>query len=402
MKKISSRRLTVLAGVALLALVSGCGTSSGGGSSTSSKGFTAPDLPMKKSIGAMEGQVNILAWPGYAEDGSNDPKVDWVTPFEKDTGCQANVKYFNTSDEAVKLMQTGQYDVVSASGDASLRLIASGDAAPVNTALLKNYGDIESFLKNRDWNSVDGQMYGVPHGWGANLLAYNTKVVKPAPTSWGAVFGDASKYDGKVTAYDSPIYIADAALYLMKHQPDLGIKNPYALDQDQLQAAVDLLKEQRKSVSEYWSDYLTEVQAFTTGDSVIGTAWQYNALTAAAEGAPIKTVFPEETATGWSDTWMINPNSPHSNCGYAWMDYITSPQAQAQVAEYFGEAPANTKACALTSDKTFCDQYHAQDKAYSDKIWYWTTPISQCLDGRTDVRCTDYGDWTTAWTEIKG
>jgi len=402
MKKISSRRLTILAGVALLALVSGCGTSSGGGSSTSSSGFTAPDLPMKKSLGAMEGQVNILAWPGYAEDGSNDPKVDWVTPFEKDTGCQANVKYFNTSDEAVKLMQTGQYDVVSASGDASLRLIASGDAAPVNTALLKNYGDIEPFLKNRDWNSVDGQMYGVPHGWGANLLAYNTKVVKPAPTSWGAVFGDASKYDGKVTAYDSPIYIADAALYLMKHQPDLGIKNPYALDQDQLQAAVDLLKEQRKSVSEYWSDYLTEVQAFTTGDSVIGTAWQYNALTAAAEGAPIKTVFPEETATGWSDTWMINPSSPHSNCGYAWMDYITSPQAQAQVAEYFGEAPANTKACALTSDKTFCDQYHAQDKAYSDKIWYWTTPISQCLDGRTDVKCTDYGDWTTAWTEIKG
>jgi len=402
MKKISSRRLTILAGVALLALVSGCGTSSGGGSSTSSSGFTAPDLPMKKSLGAMEGQVNILAWPGYAEDGSNDPKVDWVTPFEKDTGCQANVKYFNTSDEAVKLMQTGQYDVVSASGDASLRLIASGDAAPVNTALLKNYGDIEPFLKNRDWNSVDGQMYGVPHGWGANLLAYNTKVVKPAPTSWGAVFGDASKYDGKVTAYDSPIYIADAALYLMKHQPDLGIKNPYALDQDQLQAAVDLLKEQRKSVSEYWSDYLTEVQAFTTGDSMIGTAWQYNALTAAAEGAPIKTVFPEETATGWSDTWMINPSSPHSNCGYAWMDYITSPQAQAQVAEYFGEAPANTKACTLTSDKTFCDQYHAQDKAYSDKIWYWTTPISQCLDGRTDVKCTDYGDWTTAWTEIKG
>ena len=92
---------------------------------------------MKKSLGDMEGQVNILAWPGYAEDGSNDPKVDWVTPFEKDTGCQANVKYFGTSDEAVKLMKTGQYDVVSASGDASLRLIASGDVAPVNTDLLQ-------------------------------------------------------------------------------------------------------------------------------------------------------------------------------------------------------------------------------------------------------------------------
>src|SRR6476620_7618232 len=220
MKKISTRRFTILAGAALLALVSGCGTSGGGGSSSSNGGFTPPDLPMKKSIGSMEGEVNILAWPGYAEDGSNDKTVDWVTPFEKQTGCQANVKVFNTSDEAVKLMQTGQYDVVSASGDASLRLIASGDAAPVNTDLIKSYPDIVPFLKDRAWNSVDGQMYGVPHGWGANLLSYNTDVVKPAPTSWSAVFDDASKYPGKVTAYDSPIYIADAGLYLMKHQPD--------------------------------------------------------------------------------------------------------------------------------------------------------------------------------------
>ena len=71
-------------------------------------------------------------------------------------------------------------------------------------------------------------MYGVPHGWGANLLMYNTDVVKPAPTSWGAVFDGASDYAGKVTAYDSPIYIADAAPYLMKTQPDLGIEDPYA------------------------------------------------------------------------------------------------------------------------------------------------------------------------------
>ena len=137
---------------------------------------------MKESLGDMEGEVNILAWPGYAEDGTNDPKVDWVSPFEKETGCQANVKYFDTSDEAVKLMQTGEYDVVSASGDASLRLIASGDAAPVNTDLLKNYADIEPFLKDRDWNSVDGQMYGVPHGWGRTCSSTTpTSSSRPRP-----------------------------------------------------------------------------------------------------------------------------------------------------------------------------------------------------------------------------
>src|SRR3954462_15775299 len=276
MKRRMSRGFTALASAAVLLGVAACGTDSGGGGDTSGgapgqKGVTPPDVPMQQSIGPMEGQVNILAWPGYAEDGSNDKPVDWVTPFEQATGCQANVKYFGTSDEAVQLMKTGEYDVVSASGDATLRLIAAGDVAPVNTDLLKNYADIAPFLKDQAFNSVNGQMYGIPHGWGANLLMYNTDVVSPAPTSWSAVFDDASTYAGKVTAYDSPIYIADAALYLMATQPDLGIKDPYALDKDQLAAAVDLLKAQKANVSEYWADYLKEVQAFKSGSGSGGT-----------------------------------------------------------------------------------------------------------------------------------
>jgi putative spermidine/putrescine transport system substrate-binding protein len=405
MKRTIGKKMTLIASACVLVLATGCGTDSGDdeddGSDPGAAGFQPPDVPMTEELGDPEGQVNILAWPGYAEDGSTDKAVDWVTPFEQQTGCEANVKYFGTSDEAVQLMKTGEYDVVSASGDASLRLVASGDAAPVNTDLLENYADIEEFLKDQPWNSVDGQMYGAPHGWGANLLMYNTEEVDPAPTSWSAVFDDASTYSGKVTSYDSPIYIADAALYLMTHQPDLGIEDPYALDEDQLAAAVDLLKQQNEHVSEYWSDYLKEVQAFSTGDSVIGTTWEVIAQVAQGESVPVEAILPEEGSTGWSDTWMVSADSANPNCAYAWMDYIISPEAQAAVAEYFGEAPANTKACDLTTEG-FCDSYHATDADYAAQIHYWTTPIEQCLDGRTDVTCTDYGDWTQAWTEIKG
>jgi len=394
----------VLAGTAVLALVAaGCGTESGddGNEPVEGGGFTAPDLPMADSLGDMEGEVSVLAWPGYAEDGSTDKSVDWVTPFEKETGCQVKVKLFGTSDEAVNLMKSGQYDVVSASGDASLRLIAGGDVEPVNTDLIPNFADVWGFLKDRPWNSVDGQMYGVPHGYGANLLMYNTKEVKPAPTSWGVVFDGASDYQGKVTAYDSPIYIADAALYLMRTQPDLGIEDPYALDEDQLAAAVDLLKTQRESVGEYWSDYLKEIQAFTTGDSVVGTTWQVIVNLAQADDVPVKAILPEEGATGWSDTWMVSSKTEHRNCAYAWLDHIISPEANDAVAEWFGEAPASSKACDIAT-QGFCESYHAGDEAYAEQIYYWTTPIEQCLDGRTDVKCTTYSDWTTAWTEIKG
>ena len=393
------RSLQVTSAVVLLLAATACGSGSGTGSSA---GFDPPDLKAPSSLGKTEGEVNLIAWAGYVEDGSDDPEVDWVSGFEKRTGCQVHARTAASSDEMVKLMKTGQYDAVSASGDASLRLIAGGDAAPVNTALVPNYADITGFLKDKAWNSVGGQMYGVPHGWGANLLMYRTDIVNPAPTSWAAVFTDAGKYAGKVTAYDSPIYIADAALFLMKTKPDLGIRNPYALDDKQLAAAVDLLKAQKANVSEYWSDYLKEVQSFKSGNSVIGTTWQVIVNTAAAEKAPVKAVLPAEGSTGWSDTWMVGAKSKHPNCAYQWLNWISSPKVNAQVAEYFGEAPANEKACEQTTDKSFCETYHAKDSAYAEQIWYWSTPIPQCLDGRTDVRCTDYAAWTRAWTEIKG
>ena len=353
-------------------------------------------------LGKTEGKVSILAWPGYVEDGSNDPEVDWVSAFEEQTKCEVTSKSYGTSDEAFNLAKTGDYDVIAASGDLTARMVASKEAAEVNTDLIPNYEGVYDFLKDKDWNTFDGKHYGVPHGYGANLLMYNEDVVKPAPTSWSSVFdpAEASKYKGKVTAYDSPIYIADAALYLMKHQPDLKIENPYALDEDQFAAAVDLLKEQRKSVGEYWSDYLKEISAFETGDTVIGTTWQV--IASSITKSKVKAILPEEGSTGWSDTWMISSKAKSPNCAYKWLDYIESPEANVQATEYFGEAPNNPGACDLASDKSFCDTYHAGDEEFAKQLWYWQTPVAECVDGRDDVKCMDYSDWTKAWTEIKG
>jgi putative spermidine/putrescine transport system substrate-binding protein len=387
----------VLAACAALTLagITGCSDQPGGGESP-------PKLEPMGAVGDGEGELNLIAWAGYAEDGSNDSTADWVTPFERQTGCQVNVKLGNTSDEMVQLMRSGQYDGVSASGDATLRLIYAGDVAPVNTDLVPNYTAISSFLKDKPWNSVDGKMYGIPHGWGANLLMYNIDVVRDAPNSWAAVFDDADKYKGRVTAYDSPIYIADAALYLSKTKPELGIKDPYSLTPEQLDAAAELLKKQRENIGEYWSDYAKEVQAFESGTSVIGTTWQVIANTIGADNrVQVNTVLPKEGSTGWSDTWMISSKAAHPNCMYKWMNWISSPEINAQVAEFFGEAPANTEACEYTVEPDFCDIYHAGDEDFAAKIHYWTTPQKNCVDGSGD-NCTAYNEWVDKWQQIKG
>jgi putative spermidine/putrescine transport system substrate-binding protein len=398
----SLRRCRIIGLLAAVAVLAACSSSSKSSAGSGTTDLKVPKVPMATAVGKGEGALNIIVWAGYAESGANDPKVDWVHPFEQQTGCKVNAKIGNTSDEMVQLMKTGQYDGVSASGDATLRLIYGGDVAPVNTALVPNYATVSDFLKNGNWNSVKGQMYGIPHGWGANLLMWNPSKVSGPQDSWSAVFTDAGKYQGKVTAYDSPIYIADAALYLMSTQPSLGIKDPYSLTSAQLDAAVTLLKKQKADISEYWSDYTKEVQAFESGTSVVGTTWQVIANTIDADGKiKVQTVLPKEGATGWSDTWMIAAKAKHPNCMYEWMNYIISPSVNAQVAEYFGEAPAQTLACQHTSDKNFCTTYNALDPTFAGKIHYWTTPQTHCVDGSGKTDCTDYSTWVDKWQQIK-
>jgi len=382
------RNRKAAAAIASLALfVAAC---TGGGAT----GSPAPSVPGE--LGDNEGALNLVAWAGYVEE-------DWVAPFEADTGCQVNATLGNTSDEMVTLMKTGNYDGVSASGDASNRLIAGGDVAAVNLDLIPNYANVFEGLKNKPHNTVNGVAYGVPHGRGANLLMWRTDVVDPAPDSWSVVFDPDSPYKGKVTAYDAPIYIADAAVYLMATKPELNITNPYELDDAQFTAAVDLLKQQRTIIGKYWSLYTDEIAAFTAGDTVVGTTWQVIKNVLDGESVPVEVTLPKEGATGWSDTWMVSSKAKNPNCMYAWMNYIISPAANAAATVYFGEAPVSQAGCdeAEKLSPGHCETFHATDEDYFSKVYYWATPQKECGDSRGAV-CKDFAEWNAAWTEIKG
>jgi putative spermidine/putrescine transport system substrate-binding protein len=381
----------VVAGLlAFMLLLAGCGDSD--------NDTTGAELT---KIGKGEGQLNLVSWVGYVEP-------EWAKPFEQQTGCKINNKVVGTSDEMIQLMRTGQYDGVSASGNASGRLVDGGDVDPVNVELVPNYETIFDDLKNQPYNTFDGVHYGIPHGRGANLLMWNSDAVKPAPTSWDVILdpAKAAKYKGKISAYDDPIYIADAAVYLKAHQPDLGIGNPYQLNEEQFNAAVDLLKEQRPLAGEYWSEAAKQISAFANGDVEVGTTWQYQYFELEGAGEPVAAspesqgFLPSEGATGWSDTWMLSSEAKNPNCMYMWMNHIVSPKANAQVAEYFGEAPAQSLACEQTAEKGFCAKYHAEDPGFWKRVYYWETPVADCADGSGD--CKDYNDWVQAWTTIKG
>lgn len=357
------------------------------------------------SLGAPEGQVNIVAWPGYIERGETDATFDWVTKFEAESGCKVNVKTANTSDEMVALMNEGGFDLVTASGDASLRLVAGKRVQPINIDLIPSWSTVDERLKTASWHTVGGVHYGVPYMWGPNVLMYNTEVFKEAPTSWNVVFEEMTLPDGqsnkgRVQAYDGPIHVADAAQYLMFHKPDLGITSPYELNDAQYAAALDLLRVQRTLTSRYWHDAFIQMDDFKNEGVVASGSWPFQVNLLKAEGQPIASTIPQEGATGWADTTMMHVDAANPTCSYLWMEHSLSSNLQSDLAVWFGANPSVPAAC--TDGRGMLDAAGCTANGLDDfeKIRFWTTPVSNCSQG--DGACVPYYRWVSDYIGVIG
>jgi putative spermidine/putrescine transport system substrate-binding protein len=347
-----------------------------------------------------EGEVAIVAWAGYIENGSTDPAYDWVTEFESQTSCKVTVKTAATSDEMVTLMNQGGYDLVTASGDASNRLIAGGKVQEIDISRIPSWDTVDERLQDAPWHTVDGKHYGVPYQWGPNVLMYNTEVFPEAPTSWDVTFVEMNLPDGKsnsgrVQAYDGPIYLADAALYLKFHNPELGIENPYDLNQEQFDAVVALLTAQRPLISRYWHDAYVQMDDFVNEGVVASGSWpfQVNFM----DGVSVASTIPQEGATGWADTTMMHVDAPHPNCAYAWMEWSLNPKLQGDLASWFGSVPAVPAAC--TGNELLTDEGCATNGFDNfEKIWFWRTPTAACSTGAGD--CIPYSQWVDSYIAI--
>jgi len=397
------RRNSLFAWLAVLALLVSACVAPPPPASTAASAPAASGGPMQ-SIGEGEGAVSIVAWAGYIERGETVAEFDWVTDFEAATGCAVSVKTAATSDEMVALMNEGGFDLVTASGDASLRLISGGTVQEINISLIPSWGTVDERLQNAPWHTVDGKHYGVPYQWGSNVLMYNTEAFAEAPTSWNVVFeemtlADGQSNKGRVQAFDGPIHIADAALYLKHHNPELGIEDPYALTRDQFNAALDLLRQQRQLVGRYWHDAFVQMDDFKNEGVVASGSWPFQVNLLQGEGAPIASVIPMEGATGWADTTMMHAKAPHPNCAYKWLEHSINPKLQGDLAAWFGSVPAVLAACtgnALLGDGG-CD---TNGLGNFDQISFWRTPVADCGNGSMD--CVPYHEWVTNYIAVIG
>lgn len=373
-------------------------------SSLTAASLATGSMAQMTEIGEGEGALSIVAWAGYIERGETDPAFDWVTSFEEATGCMVSVKTANTSDEMVALMNEGGFDLVTASGDASLRMIAGKRVQPINIDLIPSWSTVDERLKEAPWHYVDGAHYGTPYMWGPNVLMYNTEAFAEPPTSWSVVFEETTLSDGesnagRVQAYDGPIHIADAANYLMAHQPELGITDPYELNADQYAAALDLLRQQRELVSRYWHDAFIQIDDFKNEGMVASGSWPFQVNLLQADSVPVASVIPEEGATGWADTTMLHAEAEHPNCAYQWMEHTLSSNLQSDLSVWFGAVPSVPAACSDGSGMQTQEGCDANGLAQFEKIKFWKTPVANCA---SQDECVPYYRWVSDYIGVIG
>ncbi|HZU13976.1 MAG TPA: ABC transporter substrate-binding protein [Chloroflexota bacterium] len=357
------KKLLALASLALILALSALG------------GAVSSAQVSRHAAGKIGGPLNMIAWEGYA-----DPS--FVRPFEAQTGCHINVTYAGSSDEMFAKFRAGggtAYDLVSASGDASLRFIHSGAVQPVNVSKIPNWKNLAPQLKSPPHNTVNGKHYGVSFMWGPDVLIYNTHVFHKAPTSWSVIYSHA--YKGRITIPDNPIQIADVAVYL-------HYKHPYNLSNAQLARIKNVLMAQRPLIRTYWTSAGEFDQLFKNGEVVAGAGWPLMTVQLKQAHVPVADTVPREGATGWADTWMLSSHSSHVACAYAWMNYALSPQVQKKVVAVTDYSPANLKTARLLPASE-AKALHITDTHYFDTLKFWQTP-------------PNYTQWQLIWNEIKG
>jgi putative spermidine/putrescine transport system substrate-binding protein len=379
--------------VLLASLAAGCG---GGRVRDWQVGGLGSSLSEIQREARREGRLDLVIRPGYEERGRTDT-------FTEQTGCEVTTRNATSPDDLLDLISSGDYDGVLTTSDVTRRLIAGGDVAPVNFALVPGRRDVFDDLKGRAFDTVEGVGYAVPQGRAPNVEVFRTDFLPPDTQSLELIWNQALR--GRISVYDDPMFIADAAVYLKATNPRLHITSPYALDQRQFAAVLRLLRREKRNVSNFWNAATApgQIAAFASERAIIGITWPHQVTLMRDEDPPLPVAAakPAEGTTGWVDEWLIAALADHPNCMYLWLDYVVSPEANAKVVELFSEAPANRRACDFTPSSSDCSDLHADDEEWWKDVSYWRAPEADCGDARGDV-CKSYEDWRDAWLALRG
>jgi len=391
-----------------LILLAGCsGTTTG--PSPAASASPAGTVSGAASAVPDNGVLRLVVPPGPVQSGNVDPRDDWVTPFEQQTGCRVELRTADTDAQAINDVDHGIgpsfYDGVLGSPEVLGTLAGAGDLQPLDLQRITGYPQLSPRLRAAPSELYGGKLYGMPFSWDSYVTGYDPAVVKPAPQSWDTLFKPASaaRYAHKTTVPDSPVTLALAALYLKSAQPSLGITDPFELTKPQLAAAQQAVIAIRPSVGSFWSQDSDVIGPLGDGQYVLGAVLNHQIEEMSRAGLPTAG-WPVPAASAGQGpavadvlSWMMTAKAPNSSCMYKWLSWSASPYVQERVSAFTSDAPANPAACRGAAAAN-CSLYHESTLPVARNIVFEHLPVGDCGNGQTG--CTSYEQWQTAWQRV--
>jgi putative spermidine/putrescine transport system substrate-binding protein len=396
----------------VLVLLAGCSGTRTGTSKTAdaTPTATAPGASPSSSPPS-RGLIRLVVTPGPVQNGNVDPRNDWVTPFEKRTGCQVQLKNATTDAQVVNYVNQGigrsYYDGVLADPEVLGQLIEAKAVQPLNVQRITGYSQISPRLRNAPGEVSGGKVYGVPYIWDSYVTGYDVGKVKPAPQGWTSLFapGSASRYAGKITVPDSPVTLALAALYLKSAQPSLGISDPFELTKPQLAAAQQAVSAVRRHVGTFWTQDSSVIGQLGDGQDLLGAVLSHQIVQLSRAGLPTAGVPMPSAAAGAGpavadvQSWIVTSQAPETPCMYQWLSWSVSNYVQERVSAWSNEAPASPAACRGAAVAN-CAAFRETSLPTARNIVFDHLPVSDCGNGQTG--CTDYPQWQSDWRHVIG
>jgi spermidine/putrescine-binding protein len=275
------------------------------------------------------GDLSILSWEGYAD-------ASFVKPFEKSTGCRVSATYVGSNDEFVAkiLSGGGTYDLITPSNDTTMRLIDAGGVEPVDRRRVPAMADFFPIFSSPPWLVKDSALYGVPYGWGIVRLLLDADAGLGTPDSLGYLWQPQLK--GKVSIWDDVEAIYMTARYL-------GYKNTYDLSDAQLQKIKERLIALKPNIRKFWATTGEMGTLLQTHEVVAGNSWEPTLVSLRKAGRHIIDVMPKEGRSAYSDSWMIVRGAGKNPCVYQWLNWVSTPKAQALAHAVTGFGYSNAK-----------------------------------------------------------
>lgn len=312
------------------------------------------------TTGAKAGEtLNLLTWEGYAD-------ASFVKPFYEKTGCSVKATYVGSGDEFVAKMisASSTYDLVSPGSDITMRLVDSGVVDPVDLSKVPNAANLGPIFQKPAWLVKNGKSWGVPYTFGVVRIVADSKAFKELPTTLKFLWDPANK--GKLSLWDDleTLYMAARAE---------GVTNIYNMTNAELDKVKAKLIEMKGNVRKYWFTAGELDTLLQSGEIVAGNAWETNLINAWKSGRELVEIVPTEGRGAWSDSWMISKGAGQKKCVYQWLDWVTTPEAQALGNAVTGFGYSNPKMIEKLDPTTrgYMQKLGMGDPAVLEKADWW-------------------------------